>query len=421
MKREDFLGQEPKRADILELLDERQEMMFAAATVFSALVGFAAAAPQQPQQPLAAPVVTPLFVPTARYPCFRQPAIITAGDTILAFAENRNVSACAPELGLETAAEETAPGSLDAPMETGSMQLRRSTDGGKSWLPMQALTTGSIDFYSVVYDAKSHTVWLMVAQHGTSVYSSSDAGATWKTMPPLDPEGIGKPPIRVTGPAVGHGIQIEPALCTPACKDAGRLLLPFVCTNTSANGTHGDRGCTTCNACLLVSDDAGKTWELGAIGQQGTRESQAVQVPSTTASASIYASERNMGAHPGHRQWGLSADAGSTYATTGTDSTLTAPVTAVSNPHLMRIHDPHLNLPSSSPHPHLILASSSPHPHPILTSSSPHPVTALDRYRRRAPVCQRGQAPRLQVIPEPFYSDHSPFESDHSPFRATTL
>ena len=31
-------------ADILELLDERQEMMFAAATVFSALVGFAAAA-----------------------------------------------------------------------------------------------------------------------------------------------------------------------------------------------------------------------------------------------------------------------------------------------------------------------------------------------------------------------------------------
>lgn len=303
--------------------------MMLAAVLFSAAAALAAAAPQQPQQPLATPVVTPLFVPTARHPCFRQPAIITAGDTILAFAENRNVSACAPELELGAGAD-SAPTGVDAPMEVGSMLLRRSTDGGKTWLPMQTLTDGNIDFYSVVYDAKSHTVWLMVAERpsGTSVYSSSDGGATWKTMPPLDPEGIGKPPIRVTGPAVGHGIQIEPALCTPACKDAGRLLLPFVCTNTSANGTHGDRGCTTCNSCLLISDDAGKTWELGAIGQQGTRESQAVQTSSTTASAAVYGSERNMGAHPGHRQWGLSTDAGSTYATTGTASTLTAPVTA---------------------------------------------------------------------------------------------
>jgi photosystem II stability/assembly factor-like uncharacterized protein len=95
-------------------------------------------------------------------------------------------------------------------MEVGSMQLRRSIDNGKTWLPMQAITTGSIDFYSVVYDAKFHTVWLMVAQHGTTVYSSTDFGATWKTMPPLETAKLGKAPIKVSGPAVGHGIQIEP-------------------------------------------------------------------------------------------------------------------------------------------------------------------------------------------------------------------
>ena len=35
-----------------------------------------------------------------------------------------------------------------------------------------------------------------------------------------------------------------------------------------------------------------------------------------------------MGAHPGHRQYGISLDAGKSYAMTGTDDTLTAPVTA---------------------------------------------------------------------------------------------
>ena len=48
--------------------------------------------------------------------------------------------------------------------------------------------------------------------------------------------------------------------------------------------------CTTCNSCLLTSDDAGKSWALGAVGQQGTRESQVVQLPSETAAARVYGS-----------------------------------------------------------------------------------------------------------------------------------
>ena len=88
------------------------------------------------------------------------------------------------------------------------MLLRRSTDGGETWLPMQNLLVGNIDFYSIVYDAKSHTVWLMVAHSGTTVLSSKDQGSTWQTMPSLDLEGLSRPPIRVAGPAVGHGVQV---------------------------------------------------------------------------------------------------------------------------------------------------------------------------------------------------------------------
>lgn len=235
----------------------------------------------------ASPIVTPLFVPTQRHPCFRQPAIVNAGGTLLAFTENRNVSACAPELGISTL--DAPPGGLSAPLEVGSMLLRRSVDGGETWLPMQSLLVGNIDFYSVVYDAKSNTVWLMISHSGTTVLSSKDRGANWQTMPSLDREALSRPPITLTGPAVGHGIQvlsnsillsiccgvaftrtiyfrhsvlsmgsvapqIDNTLCTTPCKDAGRLVLPFVCRNSSANGTHSDQGCTTCNSCLVLSD-----------------------------------------------------------------------------------------------------------------------------------------------------------------------
>ena len=50
---------------------------------------------------------------------------------------------------------------------------------------------------------------------------------------------------------------------------------------------------------IRARTDGGKTWSLGAIGQQGTRESQVVQIPSLTADAQIYGTERNMGAKPG--------------------------------------------------------------------------------------------------------------------------
>ena len=37
-----------------------------------------------------------IFTPTTRFPCFRQPVLLATPTHLLAFAENRNVTACAP-------------------------------------------------------------------------------------------------------------------------------------------------------------------------------------------------------------------------------------------------------------------------------------------------------------------------------------
>eukprot|EP01050_Picozoa_sp_SAG11_P046814 SAG11_NODE_24160_length_377_cov_0.920863_1_plen_73_part_10 len=69
-------------------------------------------------------------------------------------------------------------------------------------------------------------------------------GVTWAVGSKLDTENLRKAAIGVSGPAVGHGLQIDGRLCTPGpCAHAGRLVLPFVCNNASASGSHGDRGC----------------------------------------------------------------------------------------------------------------------------------------------------------------------------------
>lgn len=78
---------------------------------------------------------------TCVYPLLYSPShptsngiLFTVGKprTLLAFAENRNVSACAPALGSKEGALQDR-----RPFEIGSMNLRRSTDGGKSWGPIQ--------------------------------------------------------------------------------------------------------------------------------------------------------------------------------------------------------------------------------------------------------------------------------------------
>eukprot|EP00966_Prymnesium_polylepis_P040275 934556-Prymnesium_polylepis.1 len=130
------------------------------------------------------PTITPVFVRSARYPCFRQPALLQFAAVLLAFAENRNVSSCAPSSALGDG----------APSEEGSLQLRRSLDGGASWLPQQSLYAGNIDFYTVVGHAGTSTLWLMLsvksAATRVAVLASRDHGSTWQESKPLDVDGL---------------------------------------------------------------------------------------------------------------------------------------------------------------------------------------------------------------------------------------
>lgn len=244
-----------------------------------------------------------LFVPSARFPCFRQPTITAAGAdrmTLLAFAENRNVSACAPALD----ATATAVGHPD---ETGSLQLRISPDGGTTWGPMASLYVGNIDFYVVTADAKGNTIVVVLAAPvagGTAVITSHDTGKTWAQQAPLK---VTLPaPLVAIKPSVGHGVFIDPARCAGGdCKFAGRLVIPMVCSNGTKPvraGVESDHGaCPGCNSCFVWTDDNGKSWTFGGYMASGSREPTLAQVPSTTAYPQLYMNARNMGAKPGHR------------------------------------------------------------------------------------------------------------------------
>lgn len=250
---------------------------------------------------------TTLFKPSSRYPCFRQPVLVTLSNNIvLAFAENRNVTSCAPAY---------QPNSN----EIGSLQLRRSTDNGNTFSTYQELFVGDIDFYSVLQDVNTSTTWLFLENiHQVQILQSNDYGGTWSLRQPLDIHQINGLPYNfstIIKPTVGHAIQ----------TNSQRLIVPFICTNMSVtSGGSSDKGsCPSCQSCLLLSDDHGKNWYFGAIGQSGSRETSIVQ----TSTTSIYASERNFGPNPGKRMFGSSIDGGVSYNETGLAPELITPDT----------------------------------------------------------------------------------------------
>lgn len=102
--------------------------------------------------------------------------------------------------------------------------------------------------------------------------------------------------------------------------------MPMVCQNGTA---HGDSGqCPACHACVVYSDDHGATWKFGGYGQSGSRESLAVQTIAPKENhASLYVTERNFGATPGHRMKALSFDGGQSYTDYGIDNSIPTPVT----------------------------------------------------------------------------------------------
>jgi sialidase-1 len=230
-----------------------------------------------------APIQTDVFVSGAGgYHTYRIPAIVlTAKGTLLAFCEGRKTSS-------------SDAGDID-------LVLRRGTDGGKTWGPVQLVHeeggTAKITIGNPcpVVDRSSGTVWLPFCRNNDRVFvtNSTDDGQTW--APPVELTKNVKRPgwdWYATGP--GHGIQLQ----------SGRLLIP--CDHrVRGAGDWSKAG----HSHVFYSDDHGQTWKLGGIAESGTNECEAVEL----ADGSILLSMRQY-LGPRQRAFSTSRDGGLSWS-----------------------------------------------------------------------------------------------------------
>jgi hypothetical protein len=247
------------------------------------------------------------------YHTFRIPAVLKAADgTLLAFAEAR----------------------VDSPSDDGNIDLvlKRSTDGGITWGPLQVLADDGPDRFAnpvPILDRRTGRIVLNATRTGGNVTTadvrcdrvteeetrrsfilySDDNGATW-SQPREITEDVKPANWRhfVGGP--GHGIQLTHG------EHAGRLVIPgnhsvappegsgIDCLDERLFGAHS-----------LYSDDGGETWHLGGVdtplkGVYNPNESTAVELNDGT----VYFNARDQGGtSPGRRVSTTSRDGGGSF------------------------------------------------------------------------------------------------------------
>lgn len=199
--------------------------------------------------------------------------------------------------------------------------LRRSTDGGRTWTPMQVVMQdgdNALNNPTAVVDRDTGTTWLLFIRTSTArfktdadiakaqgrisdlwVMHSNDSGATWAGPTDITASVI-RPGWNRIIPGPGVGIQLRD----------GRLLIP--CNHVT------DREATDA---VIYSDDHGKTWHLGGSTETKTDEDQVVQL----ADGSLMLNIRNY-REKGHRGISISKDGGLTWSPVVTDPTLIEPV-----------------------------------------------------------------------------------------------
>jgi sialidase-1 len=230
--------------------------------------------------------------PNDGYRAFRIPAIVLAANgDLLAFAEGRRN-------GLSDA------GDID-------IVVKRSTDQGRSWGPLQLVQDEWSDPNSnitignpapVVDRLSSGRVWLVFTRNNERVFvtSSDDHGVTWS--PRREITNTTKRPDwgwYATGP--GHAIQLEHG------QFRGRLLIPC---------DHRDRDNTSWGAHLVYSSDHGATWQIGAVDTRAAtaavhpNENQAIEL----MDGRIYVNARDQhGTSPATRAVAYSSDGGASF------------------------------------------------------------------------------------------------------------
>jgi len=203
--------------------------------------------------------------------------------------------------------------------------LRRSTDGGTSWGPVQivasqnGMTCGNP---CPVVDRHDGTIWLPFCKNLAEgdeelitqgkaprtvwLTSSSDDGLTWAE--PVEITERVKDPAwtwYATGP--GHGIQLR----------SGRLVVP--CDHIV--GVRYDRRSDPYHSHVIYSDDHGANWRIGGIVEEGTNECCVVE----TADGGLYMNCRNYLGEK-RRAYAWSHDGGLSFTGRAWDQSLVEPI-----------------------------------------------------------------------------------------------
>jgi sialidase-1 len=239
------------------------------------------------------------------YHSYRIPALcLSHKGSVLAFCEGRKHS-------------RADAGEID-------LLLRRSSDGGRTWLPTQVVATDpgmTVGNPAPVVDRDTGVIWLLLcknpaeggedkirkglAERTVWLTHSSDDGLTW-TAPTEITRDVKRPDWTwyATGPC--HGIQLR----------SGRLVIP--CDHRVRAQTVQDEGRFSHT---IYSDDRGATWHIGGVvPQEGTNESVAVELPDGT----VYLSCRDQ-AKRGRRCAARSRDGGLTFPDHRFDDALVEP------------------------------------------------------------------------------------------------
>ena len=226
------------------------------------------------------------------------------GYTVLAFCEGRKHS-------------RADAGEID-------LILRRSTDGGRTWLPTQVVAAHpgmTVGNPAPVVDRDTGTIWLLLcknpaeggedkirkglAERTVWLTHSTDDGLTWSDAVDISSH-VKRPDWTwyATGPC--HGIQLQ----------SGRLLIP--CDHRVRPAGAQDEGRFSHT---IYSDDHGATWHIGGtVPQEGTNESAAVEL----SDGAVYLSCRDQ-AKRGHRVAAWSRDGGLTFPEYRFDDALVEP------------------------------------------------------------------------------------------------
>lgn len=195
------------------------------------------------EQTADAPPLTDVFVSGSDgYHSFRIPAIVvTKRGTLLAFCEGRKTS-------------RADHGDVD-------MVLRRSSDGGKTWQPLQLVHEEggdkkiTIGNPSPVVDQQSGTIWLPLTRDNDDVFvtHSRDDGKSWSKPRKITAD-VKKEDWNwyATGP--GNAIQLTRG------KHRDRLVIP--CDHRVAGQVSWNQAG---RSHVIYSDDHGRTWKLGGV------------------------------------------------------------------------------------------------------------------------------------------------------------